>query len=101
MIRMHQTLLEKLSPPPGLSPQGLLRKNAALAARVAELDSELQEWARATLPFCTAIGCHWLHSLGSRDLPSNLAAIAVMCSPNDSVARGCSGSGALQLSQAC
>ena len=85
MIRMHQTLLEKLSPP-GLSPQGLLRKNAALAARVAELDSELQEWARTTLPFCTAIGCHW--RAFPRDLHSNLAAIAVMFSSNDSVARG-------------
>ena len=51
-----------------------------------------------TAVLCTAIGCHWLHSLGSRHLPSNLAAIAVMFGPNDSVARGCrSGPGALQL----
>jgi hypothetical protein len=43
-------------------------------------------WPRATLLFYTVIGCHWLSF--HRDLPTNLAVIAVIFSQNDSGALG-------------
>jgi hypothetical protein len=49
------------------------------SVNIADLNLGLRtgrRWPRATLPFCTAIGCHWLSFL--RESQSNLAVIAVI-----------------------